>query len=352
MKIIASNSRVEKLSSAKRALLALRALESLGSTAANRQGTIARCPRADGILAFPLSFAQERLWFLDQMEPGGVAYNMTEAIQIEGPLQVAAVERTVRDMVRRHEVLRTRFEARNGAPVQVVDGERGLPLETIDWEGWDGAEQERRSQELVNAEAGTAFDLAQGPLLRMKLARLGARRHVLFLAMHHVISDGWSMGVLVREFMELYAAFSAGRPSPLAELPIQYVDYAVWQREWLQGEVLAKQLGYWRKKLAGAPVLDLPTDRPRSMMPSSQGASERVVISREPAPGGDPVHGALGGIQDIAEPIQRSGGHRGGFTDSQSEPRGDGGVDWILCEHLGVTDGPGRGSDVLGVAGA
>jgi hypothetical protein len=151
--------------------------------------------------------------------------------------------------------------------VQVIDVDRVIKLETVNLEGLDGEEQERRSQELANEEAGTAFDLAQGPLLRMKLARLGETRHVLFLAMHHVISDGWSMGVLVREFMELYAAFSAGRPSPLAELPIQYVDYAVWQRNWLQGEVLAKQLGYWRKKLAGTPVLDLPTDRPRPVMP-------------------------------------------------------------------------------------
>ncbi len=281
MKIIASNSRVEKLSSAKRALLALRALESLGDTVANRQETIPRCPRADGVLAFPVSFAQERLWFLEQLEPGSVAYNMTEALQIKGPLQVEAVERAVRDIVRRHEVLRTRFEARNGAPVQVIDVDRVMQFETINLEGWDGEEQERRSKELVNEEAGTAFNLATGPLLRMKMVRLGERRHVLFLAMHHVISDGWSMGVLVREFMELYAAFAAGRPSPLPELPIQYVDYAVWQRQWLQGEVLAKQLGYWRKKLAATPVLELPTDRPRSTTPSSQGASEPVVINRE-----------------------------------------------------------------------
>src|SRR4051794_19677631 len=130
MKIIASNSRVEKLSSAKRALLALRALESLEGTAANRQETIPRCPRADGVRAFPLSFAQERFWFLDQMEPGSVAYNMTEALEIKGPLQVEVLARTFREIVGRHEVLRTRFEVRNGAPVQVIDLDGVIPLET------------------------------------------------------------------------------------------------------------------------------------------------------------------------------------------------------------------------------
>src|SRR5581483_10677364 len=241
---------------------------------------IPRLELKSGLRVSPLSYAQERLWLLQELEPGSVAYNMTEAKRIKGPLQVEALEQVINEIVRRHESLRTRFERRNGGPV-AIEVDQVIKLETVNLEGIDRHGQERRIRELANEEAGRSFNLTTGPLLRMRLARLGALEHVLFFAMHHIVSDGWSMGVLVREFMELYGAFSAGRPSPLAELPIQYADYAVWQRGWLQGEVLEKQLEYWKQQLAGAPVLELPTDRVRPAARSYRGAIESVAISRD-----------------------------------------------------------------------
>ena len=248
-------SAIGRLSKGKRALLEAWLQKRKGA----RQ-VIPRLERKNGLNNFPLSYAQERLWFLEQLEPGSVAYNMTEAIRIKGALQVEVLERAINEIVSRHEVLRTRFEEREGAPVQVIEAEQIIKLETVNLEGMNGEEQARRIDELANEEGGRSFDLVKGPLLRMRLARLAQGEHVLFFTMHHIVSDGWSMGVLVREFVQLYEVFSRGQPSPLAELPIQYVDYAVWQRGWLQGEVLEKQLGYWKEKLASAPVLELPTD--------------------------------------------------------------------------------------------
>ena len=281
MESSAFNSWLDTLSSEKRALLALRALKSQESAVKNRQATIRRHTRADGLSVFPLSFAQERLWFLDQLEPGSVAYSIPGVMRINGTLQVEVLERAVNEIVKRHEVLRTRFENRGGAPVQVIRPEGVLKLETVNLEGMSEDEQGRRIEELAKEEGGRSFDLARGPLLRMRLARLAQGEHVLFFTMHHIVSDGWSMGVLIREFGQLYEAFSQGRPSPLVELPIQYVDYAVWQRGWLQGEVLAKQLRYWKERLQDAPVLELPTDRPRPAVQSYDGASERLVLSKE-----------------------------------------------------------------------
>ena len=277
----ASNSQVDKLSSEKRALLALRALKSQESAVKNRQGAIRRHIRADGLSVFPLSYAQERLWFLDELEPGSVAYNIPMAVRIKGALQVEALERAVNEIVGRHEALRTRFEVHEGKPVQVIEAEQEIKLEAVNLEGMSEEEQGRRIEGLAQEEARWRFDLSKGPLLRMRLARLAEGEHVIFFTMHHIVSDGWSMGVLVREFVQLYEAFSRGQLSPLGELPIQYVDYAVWQRGWLQGEVLEKQLRYWKGRLAGAPALELPTDRPRPAVQSYKGASERVVIGKE-----------------------------------------------------------------------
>jgi amino acid adenylation domain-containing protein len=269
-------SSVGKLSKEKRALL--------GAWLQKRKGerpAIARLERVEGSGEFPLSFAQERLWFLEQLMPGGVAYNMTEARRIRGALELEALARAINEIVRRHEALRTKFAERAGLPVQVVVGEQVMGVEVVNLESLAKEERERRIRELTDEEGARPFDLVKGPLLRVSLVRLGAREHVLLFAMHHIVSDGWSMGVLVEEFVKLYRAFSQGQPSPLAPLPIQYVDYAMWQRGWLSGEVLAKQLGYWKEKLAGVPVLDLPTDRPRPAMQNYEGAGERVIIGPE-----------------------------------------------------------------------
>src|SRR6185369_4313184 len=230
----------------------------------------------------PLSFAQQRLWFIDQLEPGTATYNIPLGIRLSGSLDVGALERAIGEVVRRHETLRTRFVEEEGTARQVMPEVEAVVLPVIDLSGWPVAEQETEVQRLAVRESTQAFDLAQGPLWRVQLLRLGEAEHVLLCTMHHIVSDGWSMEILVREVSALYEAFAAGREPALAELPIQYADYAVWQREWLQGEVLEEQLGYWRKQLAGVPaVLELPTDRVRPAQQSHRGAQLPLQLPAE-----------------------------------------------------------------------
>jgi amino acid adenylation domain-containing protein len=229
---------------------------------------------SEDVFVFPASFAQQRLWFLDQLEPGSPFYNIPAAVRLSGQLDVAAFERGLNEVVRRHEGLRTTFATLDDQPVQVIVPELRLPLPLIDLRALPLAEREREVRRRATAEARTPFDLAHGPLLRATLLCLDATEHILLLTMHHIISDGWSVGVLVGELNVLYRAFSNGRPSSLPELPIQYADFAEWQRGWLQGEVLEAQISYWKQQLAGATnVLELPTDRPRPALQSSSGAS-------------------------------------------------------------------------------
>ncbi|HEX2568813.1 MAG TPA: non-ribosomal peptide synthase/polyketide synthase, partial [Polyangia bacterium] len=209
----------------------------------------------------PLSFAQQRLWFLDQLEPGNPFYNIPAAVRLTGRLDVTALGRCLTELVRRHEALRTRFISLDGEPVQLVGPGFDLALAPVDLTTLPGEVREARARELVREEALRPFDLSRGPLLRAALLRLGAEEHVLLVTLHHIVSDGWSTTVLVRELAALYRAFSQGKPSPLPELPIQYADFAAWQRQWLRGEVLERQLGYWKQQLGGElPVLELPTD--------------------------------------------------------------------------------------------
>ncbi len=295
---------------------------------------------AFGNAEFPLSFAQERLWFLDRLAPGEGAYNISAAVRLTGPLDVAAFGAALSEIVRRHEALRTRFgEGARGEPVQSIGAwsPRGLPV--IDLSALPGDAREAAALRLARKEAGRPFDLASGRLARATLlclrvsvetpsryhdipgslppgrlrrpetpAPLGAgdalaleitersvvaagrlypsagalsnsAEHVLLLTLHHIASDGWSLGVLVGELGALYGAFRAGRPSPLPALPIQYADFAVWQRAWLSGPVLEAQVAYWRQALVGAPTLELPTDRPRSAVRSSRGTRRRAALS-------------------------------------------------------------------------
>ena len=221
----------------------------------------------------PLSFAQERLWFLDQMEPGSTSYNMPLAVRLKGDLNVSALERTLSEIVRRHEVLRTRFVNVSGEPRQEVLEAEAVLLPVTDLRELAEAERETAVREAAIAESREPFDLAHGPMLRVKLLRLGAEEHVVFVTMHHIVSDGWSIGLLIKEVAALYGAYSEGEASPLAELPVQYSDFALWQRGWLQGEELERQLEYWRQRLGGRlPVLELPTDRPRPAVQSYRGA--------------------------------------------------------------------------------
>ena len=233
------------------------------------------------VFVFPTSFAQQRLWFLDQLEPGNPAYNMPAAFRLVGPLDVAALEQSFNEIVRRHETLRTTFSVREGQPVQVIDPTSTLVLLVVDLRGLPESERKTEVSRLSAEEAKRPFDLAKGPLLRSTLLRLGAEEHVLLLTMHHIVSDGWSMGILFRELSSLYGAFSVGKPSPLPALPIQYADFAVWQRQWLQGEALKEQLSYWKNQLDGVPpVLKLPTDHPRPPVQTYRGGNRSLALSK------------------------------------------------------------------------
>ena len=230
----------------------------------------------------PLSFAQQRLWFLDQLEPGSASYNMPTAVRLKGELNVTALEQTLNEMVRRHEVLRTRFVNVEGEPRQQVFEAEDVKLGIIDLSGFSEPEREAAILEATTHEHRQPFDLAHDLMLRVKLLRVSDDDHVMVLTIHHIASDGWSMGVLIKEVATLYEAFSKGGESPLPELPIQFGDFAVWQRGWLQDEQLERQLAYWREQLGGElPVLELPTDRPRPAVQSDRGARLGIQLPAE-----------------------------------------------------------------------
>ncbi|HEX5753854.1 MAG TPA: amino acid adenylation domain-containing protein [Archangium sp.] len=235
--------------------------------------------KAERLGELPLSFAQQRLWFLEQLAPGGYAYNVPLAAKLKGHLDVAALERSLVALVGRHEALRTTFGLERGRPVQRIapEPELALPVESL--EALPEGERAGTARRRVEEEARRPFELEKGPLLRAKLLRLAADEHVLVLTLHHIVCDGWSLGVMERELTELYRAHSRGEPPALPSLPVQYPDYAVWQREWLKGEVLEEQLAWWKRELEGAPpVLELPADRPRPAVRSSRGAVRRVEL--------------------------------------------------------------------------
>ncbi|HEV3049304.1 MAG TPA: amino acid adenylation domain-containing protein, partial [Longimicrobium sp.] len=227
--------------------------------------------------ALPLSFAQERLWFLHQMEPEGAGYTMPWPSRLRGHLDADALERALGELVRRHEALRTTFHPVEQGAVQVVHPDAPAHLPVLDLTGLAPEAREREARRLAQEDAERPFDLERGPLLRATLMRLAEEEHVLLLTMHHIVSDGWSMGVLFRELFTLYES-----ASPLPPLAVQYADFAVWQRGWLQGEVLRRQLDWWRERLAGAPpALELPTDRPRPAVASPRGGSHVFRIPAE-----------------------------------------------------------------------
>ncbi len=221
-------------------------------------------PRREGGGPAPLSFAQQRLWFIHRLDPASPAYNMPQALRLRGALDVGALRRSLTELVRRHEVTRTSLVERGGEAVQVVLPAAPVRLPAVDLSGLPGERREAEGLRRIAEEGERPFDLGRGPLLRALLVRLGPEDWMVQFTMHHVVSDGWSMGVLTREISALYGAYSRGGESPLPELPIQYADFAVWQRRWLSGAVLEAQLAFWRDKLADAPpLLELPTDHPR-----------------------------------------------------------------------------------------
>jgi len=228
----------------------------------------------------PLSFAQQRLWFIDQLVPNNSFYNVPAALRLLGSLNLAALEQTFNKIVERHEALRTAFVTLEGQPVQAINVALKVSLPVIDLRQLPQAEREKEARRLTTQEAQRPFNLSSNPLLRVTLLRLDEAEHILLLNMHHIISDGWSIGVLIREIGALYTAFASEKPSPLPQLPIQYADFAHWQREWLQGEVLETQLAYWRQQLDGISMLNLPADRPMPAVQTYRGATQIVQLPK------------------------------------------------------------------------
>ncbi|HEY9859187.1 MAG TPA: amino acid adenylation domain-containing protein, partial [Candidatus Obscuribacterales bacterium] len=230
---------------------------------------------------FPLSFAQRRLWVLDQLEPGNPFYNIPIAVKLSGVLEITALEQSFREIMQRHASLRTTFTTAEGEPVQAIASHLPFALSFVDLQALSPTEQTVEVQRLIAQEVQHAFDLSQGPLLRATLLKLSNAEHILLLNIHHIVSDAWSMGVLVRELADLYVAFVNQAPSPLAPLPIQYPDFALWQQQWLQGDRYQAQLNYWKQKLGGKlPILALPTDHPRPPVQSFRGASQTIQLSK------------------------------------------------------------------------
>ena len=233
--------------------------------------------RAAEARTFPLSFAQQRLWFLDRMEPGSPAYTVAVPLHLRGPLRADLLERALDGVVRRHGSLRTTFTTLGEEPVQVVAPPAAFTLPLADLASLPAPERGREARRLAAEEAGRPFDLAAGPLFRARLLRLGAEEHVLLLAMHHIVTDGWSLGILFREISALYAASLAGAPPRLPALALQYADFAAWQRG--GGAAGEDELEFWREALRGAPpLLELPTDRPRPPVPTHRGASLPLAL--------------------------------------------------------------------------
>lgn len=268
--------RRSKLSPAKRALLEKR-LRGKVEPNSRLEEVI---PRRSSTTPAPLSFAQQRLWFLNQLDPDNPSYNEHGEMQLIGSLDVAALERSLNEIVRRHDALRTTFEVIEGQPLQVISPRLTFTLPVVNLCQLPEPEQKQEIQRLATEQSQQPFDLVRGSLLRWMLLQLGQQEYVLLFTVHHIVFDGWSIGVLFREIATLYEAFSTGKPSPLPELPIQYADFAAWQRQWLQGEVLDAQLAYWKQQLKNLPTLQFPTDRPRPAVQTFRGARRYFVLPK------------------------------------------------------------------------
>src|SRR5471032_2107690 len=277
-----NNNDKQKLEQLKRAA-ALHLLQKRNGTSKETRN-LAQIPHADRSLALPLFWAQQRLWFLDQIDhAAGAAYHIPAALRLSGFLHRDALKTTLNRIVARHESLRTTFVRTNGDPVQVIGAaDDGFMLAEHDLRNLSDANRQHAVTQLTVAEAEAPFDLAQGPLIRGRLLRLAEDEHILLVTQHHIVSDGWSMGVLVREVSALYKAFSQGQADPLPPLAIQYPDYAVWQRQSRQGKALQEQINFWQSHLEDAPaLLELPTDHPRPTVQRYRGGNVSVALSGE-----------------------------------------------------------------------
>ena len=307
--------RLAKLTPAQRQLL----WDKLGAAAAERDVT-AESPQARDAEAGPcaLSFAQERFWLADRFQPGSPVHNIALALHLNGELDIQALDRSLAEIVRRHESLRTTIRDEAGEPWQVVApagdlraSAGGLPLTVLTLRG-SPAEHAAELARLLAQEAHRPFNLALDPLLRAALFRITAQEHTLLIVVHHIIFDAWSQTLFLSELAALYAAFSAGRPSPLPDLPLQYADFTLWQRRRLAGPLLEEQLSYWRRQLRGAPPLALPADRDRPATTTGLGGAERCDLTlaaaawfagAQPPPGRDALHRAARRLHGAAPPL-------------------------------------------------
>lgn len=269
------------LSPAKRALIELKLMKKKAE-AGEPKPLISKRPEGAPV---PLSFYQQGLWVLSQLMPETSLYHVPKAVRLTGTLDVAALKNTLDHLVERHEALRTTFATTEGVPMQVISERLELALPVIDLSELDEAERELETRRLLREETRRPFDLAHGPLIRALLVRLAEHEHIFLMAMHHIVTDGWSIGVMHREFMDLYEAFSSGQPSPLPELTIQYPDYALWHRQWFQGEVYESQLAYWKNQFKTLPPpLELPTDHARPSIQAHKafrGSKRKLTLSKE-----------------------------------------------------------------------
>ncbi len=270
---VALNKRIARLSPERRAIL-----ERLLRREQHTDSSVV--PRDRSLDPPPLTFAQEQLWFLDQLAPGNSFYNESSALHLTFPVNAEVLQKALNEVARRHEMLRTTFITVRGELVQAIAPRFTVPMVELDLSDLAPVERNSEARRIAAEDAQLPFDLSLGPLIRTALLRLSKQEFVFLLTMHHIIFDGWSFGILLREVSEIYEAYAAGRPSPLPELPIQYGDFAVWQRRWLRGDAVEAKLGYWRKQLANLPLLELPTDYPRPAFQSFQGARCAVNIPR------------------------------------------------------------------------
>lgn len=228
--------------------------------------------------AFPLSFAQQRLWFLQSLYPDSSTYNIPTALRLRGRLDGPALQQSIDHLIERHEVLRTTFSMRAGEAVQIVHSTLPVSIAKTDLRDIEASRRDETLHGLMQFDARQPFDLERGPLLRVKLIQIADDEHVLVLNLHHIVSDGWSMDVMFHELSALYQGYCGEKPISLPDLPIQYADYSVWQRNWLQGANLDQQLAYWRKQLDDLSTLQLPFDRPRPAMQTYQGANQSLEL--------------------------------------------------------------------------
>ncbi|MDY6901764.1 MAG: condensation domain-containing protein, partial [Cyanobacteriota bacterium] len=251
-------------------------LQNTNLTENSTQSTIQRTPRNQDL---PLTFAQQRLWFLDQLEPNSPFYNIAKAVRLNGDLNIQVLQQALDAIVVHHEILLTNYISKNGTPIQVVAAPQSVELQIIDLQQYGEIERETQAKTILQQESQRPFNLESDMMLRGCLLQLAPEEYVLLLVVHHIASDGWSTGILWEQLTQLYKAFLEGKPNPLTKIPIQYADYAVWQREWLTGEVLEKQLNYWKQQLARAnPVLELPKDNPRPPVQTYNGATTTLAL--------------------------------------------------------------------------